>query len=68
MEEREVSVPAISCGHGTATIERELSGMEGVESVKADPETKKVRIAFGPPATWEAVTALLAEIGFPAEP
>ena len=38
------SVPAISCGHCTATIERELKLVAGVESVKAEQASKKVNV------------------------
>lgn len=61
------SIPSIHCGHCTHTIESELSEMAGVQSVKADLESKKVDIAFEPPASEESIKALLAEINYPAE-
>jgi len=61
------NVPAIHCGHCTHTIETELSEMQGVQSVKADLETKKVEIAFDQPANEAAIKALLAELNYPAE-
>ena len=61
------SVPAIHCGHCTHTIEMELSELKGVQSVKADQNTKKVEIKFDDPATEEKIKALLAEINYPAE-
>ncbi len=60
-------VPAISCMHCTHTIESEVSELPGVQSVKAEVDTKKVVIAFDPPATEEKIKALLAEINYPAE-
>ena len=61
------SVPAISCGHCTHTIETELSDLQGVQSVKAEIDTKKVVITFDAPASEEKIKALLAEIDYPAE-
>ncbi|MCJ7433179.1 MAG: heavy-metal-associated domain-containing protein [Anaerolineales bacterium] len=61
------SVPAISCGHCTHTIETEVSDLQGVQSVKAEIDTKKVIITFDAPASEEKIKALLAEIDYPAE-
>lgn len=61
------TVPAISCGHCTHTIETEVSELQGVQSVKAEIETKKVAITFDVPASEEKIKALLAEINYPAE-
>lgn len=61
------SVPAISCGHCTHTIETEVSELQGVQSVKAEIDTKKVEITFDAPASEEKIKALLAEINYPAE-
>jgi copper ion binding protein len=61
------SVPAISCGHCTHTIETEVADLQGVQSVKAEIESKKVFITFDEPASEEKIKALLAEINYPAE-
>ena len=61
------SVPAISCGHCTRTIETELGDMQGVQSVKADQATKKVEITFSEPANEDAIKSLLAEINYPVD-
>ena len=61
------SVPAISCGHCTHTIETEVGELQGVQSVKADEATKKVEITFDAPANEATIKALLAEINYPAE-
>ena len=61
------SVPAISCGHCTHTIETEVSELQGVQSVKAEIDSKKVVITFDVPASEEKIKALLAEIDYPAE-
>ena len=61
------SVPAISCGHCTRTIETELGDMQGIQSVKADQATKKVEIIFSAPANEDAIKSLLAEIDYPVD-
>ena len=59
------SVPAIHCMHCTHTIEMELGELDGVKSVKAELDTKKVTISFDQPANEEKIKALLAEIEYP---
>lgn len=61
------TVPAISCGHCTHTIESEVSELQGVQSVKAEIDSKKVTITFDSPADEAKIKALLAEINYPAE-
>ena len=61
------TVPAISCSHCTHTIETEVSELKGVQSVKADVNTKQVVITFGEPANEKIIKDLLAEIDYPAE-
>ncbi len=61
------SVPAIHCGHCTHTIEMEVGELKGVQSVKAEQNSKKVTVTFGEPASEEKIKALLAEINYPAE-
>ena len=61
------SVPAMHCEHCTHTIETEVGELHGIQSVKADLETKKVHIAFDTPASEEKIKALLSEINYPAE-
>jgi copper ion binding protein len=61
------TVPAISCGHCTHTIETEVGELQGVHSVKAEMDTKKVVITFDEPASEDKIKALLAEINYPVE-
>ena len=61
------SVPAIHCGHCTHTIEMEVGELKGVQTVKAEQDTRKVTITFDEPASEEKIKALLAEINYPAE-
>ena len=49
------TVPAIHCGHCIHTIEMEVGELQGVQSVKADQNTKKVQITFDAPASEDRV-------------
>jgi len=59
------SVPNISCHHCVNTIQGEVSELAGVQTVKADVNTKAVEITFSTPASEEKIKALLAEINYP---
>ncbi len=59
------SVPAINCAHCTHTIEMEVSELQGVQSVKADLNTKNVTITFDAPASEDKIKELLKEIEYP---
>ena len=61
-------VPNISCGHCTATIERELKFVDGLESVKAEIESKKVTVEVANAGILKGVEAALEEIGYPSAP
>lgn len=65
MSSKTFVVPSISCGHCTHTIETELSEVAGVQSVKADVNSKQVSVTWQEPATWDAIVATLQEINFP---
>ena len=61
------SVPAIHCGHCTHTIQMEVGEMEGVETVFADLDERRVMVRFDDPASEEGIKALLSEINYPVE-
>ncbi len=63
-----VKAPNISCGHCVHTIEDEVGELAGVKSVQAKEDSKIVTVTFETPATTEQIEALMAEIGYPAEP
>jgi len=67
MDEKDVTIPAISCGHCVATIERELGELDGIDVVRGDPYTKRVTIRWSAPADWIRITEVLDDIGFPPE-
>ena len=60
-------VPAISCGHCVATIERELKQLEGVLGVKAEQEPKRVTVQVADDSLLPQIEQTLVEIGYPAE-
>jgi copper chaperone CopZ len=67
MTTKTFTVPNISCGHCTSTIENELSDLAGVQSVKAVQDSKQVTVEWSDPASWEKIQALLQEINYPPE-
>lgn len=60
-------VPAISCGHCVATIERELKQLEGVLTVTAEQEPKRVTVQVTDDSLLPQIEQTLVEIGYPAE-
>jgi len=68
MMTKTVKVPGISCGHCVATIEREIGEMNGVGSVEAEQESRRVTISWDPETTdWVAIEGTLREINYPPE-
>ncbi len=67
MATKTFTVPNISCGHCTHTIEMELGDMAGVTGTKADQESQQVSVTWEEPATWEKIQSLLQEINYPPE-
>lgn len=66
MTTKTVDVPGISCGHCVMTIEREVGELEGVGSVKAEQDTKRVTISWDPDTTdWVVIEETMKEINFP---
>lgn len=61
------TIPAINCNHCIHTIKTELSDLNGVQSVDANLDNKKVTVAFESPATEEQIVSLLTEINYPPE-
>ena len=62
MTARTYEVPDISCGHCKESIESELAGLDGVESVEVDVDGKTVGVTGS--AGDEAVRAALDAIGY----
>ncbi|MBE2237961.1 MAG: heavy-metal-associated domain-containing protein [Caldilineaceae bacterium] len=66
MSTKTYNVPTISCGHCTATIERELKFVDGVEAVKAELDSKQVTVEVENDDVLTEVEKMLEEIGYPA--
>ena len=60
-------IPSISCGHCKMTIEREVSGIQGVTSVEVAVGTKQAIIEFESPVIEDQISSVLVEIGFGPE-
>lgn len=65
MQSKTVTVPNISCGHCTHTIEMELGDLAGVQSVKASLDSRQVVVNWDEPASWEQIKSTLVEINYP---
>jgi copper chaperone CopZ len=65
MQNKTFLVPNISCGHCTHTVEMELGDINGVQTVKADQDSRQVTVQWGDPATWEQIETTLVEINYP---
>lgn len=65
MAEKTFHVPSISCNHCVMTLERELSGLDGVTAVSASAEDKTVSVTWEAPADRAAIVSLLEEINYP---
>ena len=65
MQSKTFVVPNISCNHCTHTIEMEVGDLEGVESVEASLDSKRVTVKWDDPASWEEIESLLKEINYP---
>lgn len=66
MTTKTYNVPAISCGHCTATIERELKFVGGLQNVKAELDAKQVTVEVQSDDVLAEVEKMLEEIGYPA--
>lgn len=65
MSSRTFTVPSISCGHCTHTIQMEIGEIPGVKNIQADVASKQVVVEWDAPATWDKIKATLMEINYP---
>ena len=61
------NVPGIHCAHCVHTINMEVGELEGVQSVNADLDSKKVTVSYDNPASPEKIEELMTEINYPVE-
>ncbi|MFE9723619.1 heavy-metal-associated domain-containing protein [Streptomyces sp. NPDC005794] len=57
-------VKGMTCGHCEGAVSEEISGIEGVTSVKAEAATGRVTVASTAPLTDDAVRAAVDEAGY----
>ena len=62
-ENREYTVKGMTCQHCVASVHEEVSEVDGVEEVRVDLDTGRVRVA-GEGFTDESVRAAVAEAGY----
>ena len=67
MEQKTFTIKNITCGHCTNSIKRELTEIEGVVAVEAEPGAKAVAVKWDAPVTEAKIRSALAEINYPAE-
>lgn len=61
------SIPDISCGHCTSSIEKRLSAIAGVQSVSSSIENKTTTVEFDDTINVSQLIEELDNIGFEAE-
>ena len=60
-----LSVPGMSCGHCTASIESGLRGAAGVSAAVADLASKRVAVTFDPAQTGVTqLSRIIEDLGF----
>ncbi|WP_406395146.1 heavy-metal-associated domain-containing protein [Streptomyces sp. NBC_00887] len=57
-------VKGMTCGHCEGAVSEEISGIEGVSSVKAEASTGRVTVASRAPLAEDAVRAAVDEAGY----
>ena len=63
-----VTAPDISCGNCVAHIEKDISALDGVQSVKAEVDSKLVTITFDEAElSQEQIATAMDEAGYPIE-
>ena len=68
LEHVTVTAPDISCAHCVATVQETVGALPGVASVEADPDTKRIEIAFDSGrVSLTQIAAALDEAGYPVE-
>jgi len=62
-----LTAPDISCGHCVSAIQNRLGALDGVSSVVASADTKKIDLNFDPSKiSLDTIKAELDDEGYPA--
>ena len=65
-ERATLTTPDISCEHCVMTIEKALGALDGVRQVRANEQTKQVRVEFDPGrVTLTHIEEVLDDEGYP---
>lgn len=57
----------ISCGHCKMTVENTGNSLEGVSSIKADPESKKIEVTYDENViTLDEIRQAIEKAGYPS--
>lgn len=68
MKEAVLVSPKISCGHCKMTVESAGNSLEGVNTITADPETKKIDVTYDENViTLDEIRQAMEKAGYPAE-
>ena len=66
MEQKIFTINNISCGHCTNSIKSELTDVDGVVAVEAEPGAKDVTVKWDSPVTEDQIRNILSVISYPA--
>lgn len=68
MKEAVLVSPKISCGHCKMTVESTGNSLEGVDSISADPESKKIEVTYDESViTLDEIKQAIEKAGYPTE-
>ena len=68
MKEAVLVSPKISCGHCKMTVESTGNSLEGVSSITADPESKKIEVTYDESViTLDEIKQAIEKAGYPSE-
>lgn len=60
--------PKISCGHCKMTVESTGNSLEGVSSITADPESRKIEVSYDESViTLDEIRQAMDKAGYPTE-
>lgn len=58
----------ISCGHCKMTVESTGNSLEGISSISADPETKKIEVTYDENViTLDEIKLAMEQAGYPTD-
>lgn len=63
-----LTAPKMSCGHCKMSVEGAAGGLSGVDSVSADPQTKKIEITYDESnVSLDEIKQAIEAAGYPVE-